>query len=97
MLHGTASVADEALVLLFSVETEVLIPCAICNHSVPVKISISRFCHTENLSEIKGGIFDYKIGVARIQILLEIPYKAECNGGDCPERASLGKISHKKR
>ena len=95
VLQGNASVADEALVLILSVETEAIMPCAICNRPVPIKISIPHCCHTENLSELKGGIFDYK-EVLREQILLEIPYKAECNGGDCPERASLAKYLTKK-
>jgi len=95
LIHGSATVADQSLVLLLSVETEAIMPCAVCNREVIVKISIPHLCHTEDLSEIKGGIFDYK-ETLREQILLELPYRAECNGGDCPERASLAKYFIKK-
>lgn len=94
-LKGSATVADEVLVLIFSIETEVNMPCAICNKEVKVKISIPDFCHTERLSEIKGSVFNYQ-EVLRQGVLLELPYIAECNGGDCPERAFLAQyLIHK--
>jgi uncharacterized metal-binding protein YceD (DUF177 family) len=89
-LKGSAAVTDDMLVLLLTVETEATLPCAICNQDVQVKISIPDLCHTERLADIKGGVFDYR-EVLREGILLELPYTAECNDGDCPERADLAK------
>jgi uncharacterized metal-binding protein YceD (DUF177 family) len=89
-LKGSVAVADETLVLTLAIETEAIMPCAICNRNVNVKILIPDFCHTENLADIKGGIFDYK-EILREGILLELPYTAECNGGGCSERAALAK------
>lgn len=93
-VEGTASVANEALVLMLSVSTEAIMPCAICNGDVQVKISIPHFCYTESVSAIKGAVFDYREPL-REQILLELPYRVECNGGDCPERASVAKYFKK--
>ena len=65
-------------------------PCALCNRDAQVKILIPDFCHTEALSEIKNGVFDYQ-ETLREEILLAVPYTAECNNGDCPERAGMAK------
>jgi uncharacterized metal-binding protein YceD (DUF177 family) len=93
-IEGSACVADEVLVLTLSIKTEATMPCAICNCDVQVQISIPHFCYTESLSEIKRGVFDYRQAL-REQILVELPYRAECNEGDCPERASLAKYFRK--
>src|ERR1700722_6212838 len=92
---GTATVADEMLLLQLAIETEATMRCAICNRDVQVKISITDFYVTKRLSEIKSGVFNYQ-EVLREGILLELPYSAECNGGDCPERVSLAKYFTKK-
>jgi uncharacterized metal-binding protein YceD (DUF177 family) len=89
-IKGLAQVADGMLVLNFSIETRAMMPCSICNADVEVNLLITDFCHTELLSQIKNGVFDYK-GALREEILLALPYRAECNGGDCPERTILAK------
>lgn len=90
ILKGTATMTDSMVVLYFNIETVAVMPCAICNQECRVKIVIRNFCHTEKLSEIKGGVFDYR-KVLREGILLELPYTAECNEGCCPERSTLAK------
>lgn len=90
VIQGEASVADDALVLRLHIETEATMPCAICNREVQVKISIRDLCHTEEIAGIKGAVFDYQ-EVVREAILLELPFTAECNRGDCPERATMAK------
>jgi uncharacterized metal-binding protein YceD (DUF177 family) len=90
VVEGIAEVADGTLILRLAVQTEASMPCAVCNRDIQVKISIPDFCHTEALAAIKGGVFDYR-EVLREEILLALPYTAECNDGDCPERASLAK------
>jgi uncharacterized metal-binding protein YceD (DUF177 family) len=89
-LRGIADVADEMFVLRLVIETELIMPCAICNQGTAIKISIPDFYYTEALAEIKGGLFDYR-DILREAILLEIPYTAECNSGHCPERAAMAK------
>ncbi len=89
-IEGQASVAENALVLRLKIETEARMPCSICNRDVKVKILIPDLCYTEELINIKSGVFDYQ-EVVREEILLGVPLIAECNQGDCPERALLAK------
>jgi uncharacterized metal-binding protein YceD (DUF177 family) len=93
-IEGNATLANDVLVLILAIEAEATMPCAVCNRPCQVKISISNFCHTVNLDCIKSHIFDYK-EILREGILLELPYKTECNGGDCPERIGLAKYFNK--
>jgi uncharacterized metal-binding protein YceD (DUF177 family) len=83
-----AEVADQALLLSFKIETEALLPCAICNEPTQVLIAIPSFLHTEELSSIKGDIFNFR-ECLREAILLELPQIAECHQGNCPERENL--------
>ena len=94
IVEGEASASDGALVLRLHLETEATMPCSICNNDVQVKISILNLCHTEEIAQIKGGVFDYQ-DVVREAILLELPFIAECNQGDCPERATMAKYISK--
>lgn len=94
-ISGSATLADETLVLRLSIETEAVLPCSICNRDVPYQISIPNFYFTIGLDEIKGAVFNYKEAL-REGILLELPYIAECNGGDCPERGNLAKYFTRK-
>jgi uncharacterized metal-binding protein YceD (DUF177 family) len=87
-LDGSAAAVDEMLVLRLSIHTEATMPCSICNKETQVKIFIPSFYYTKPLSEIKGSVFDYREAI-REEILLELPLSTECNGGDCPERATL--------
>jgi len=89
-IHGEAEFVDQALVLRLAVETEATMPCAICNENVQVKLEIPVFCHTEELADIKGDVFNFK-DVLREAILLELPPRAECNQGKCPQREDLAK------
>ncbi len=94
VIEGEASVADDVLVLRLHIETEATMPCSICNQNVQVKISIPDLCHTEEIANIKSSVFDYQ-EVVREAILLELPFIAECNHGDCPERATMAKYISK--
>ncbi len=90
LLDGIACVADTELVVRFDIETEALMACRICNELVPVKIAISSFYHSEPLSEIKTGIYDFKT-LLRESILVEIPTFVECHEGKCPHRKEIAK------
>lgn len=86
-VSGEAEMASTTLVIRLNVDTEIAVPCSICNNLTRVKISVRDYCHTEDLSDIKGGIFEYQ-NVLREAILLEVPLTAECSG-NCPEREKL--------
>jgi uncharacterized metal-binding protein YceD (DUF177 family) len=92
-LRGKASVRDGTLVLHFILSTIAVIPCAICNCETEVKIAVD-FYHTESISGIPSGIFDFA-AVIREAILLELPYTIECHGGNCPERETITKFLKK--
>jgi uncharacterized metal-binding protein YceD (DUF177 family) len=94
-IHGGTNLAEDVLVITLHVETEATMPCAVCNQDVQVKISIPHLCHTVELTEIKGAVFDYQ-EMLREEILLQLPFTAECNQGDCPERSSMAKYFTKK-
>jgi len=88
-IKGKAYLANEHLVIHLEVETQSLIPCAVCNKLTCITIRVPEFYHTEELSEIKGKIYQYADPL-REAILLEVPSFGECQGR-CPERKELEK------
>lgn len=96
-VRGWAEVSDRMLILQLSVQTEVLMPCAICNEDVSIKIDIPGFYHTEKLSSIRTGYFSFK-ELLREEIILMIPKKVECRLEGCPEREAMAHyLSNKKK
>lgn len=91
-IEGKAYLANDHLVIQLSVETKTAIPCAICNEPASQTIKIECFYHAEELSEIKGKVYDYSQPL-REAILLEVPSFAECKG-NCPKRNELNKYFH---
>lgn len=89
-LEGVAYLADDELILHWDIRAEALVACTICNDKVPVEIHIQNFYHSEPLSEIKTGIYNFK-DLLRDTILLEVPHFAECNGGKCSKRKDIAK------
>jgi uncharacterized metal-binding protein YceD (DUF177 family) len=87
-VKGHAYIAEDELVLHWSIWTEALIACSICNEKVPIEIKLEDFYHSEPISDIKGGIFNFK-DLLRETILLEVPPFAECNHGNCPKRKEV--------
>jgi len=87
-VHGEAYIAEEDLVLHFSVTAEALMPCSICNEMTPIEISLPSFYEAVPLDEIKGAIYDFR-ECLREEILLQIPHTAECHGGSCPKRKEM--------
>ncbi len=90
-LEGEAYLAQDSLILHFSIHTEVQLPCSICNEVVKVPIRIENSYHAIPLEEIKSGIYNMT-ELLRENILLEIPLFAECNEGSCPKRKDLKKF-----
>ena len=86
-LKGKAYIAEDHLVIQLDIETEALIPCAICNNGIKKKITVKGFYHTEELEKIRGHVYDYTDPL-REAILLEVPSYVECLE-NCPKRIDL--------
>lgn len=87
---GDAYIAGDALVLQLFITAYAMQPCSVCNEPVEVEIRLEKVYHTEQLADIKGGIFNFK-DMLREAILLEVPAFAECNQGNCRKRKELQK------
>jgi len=90
-VEGTACVSGTEFVLVLHVKTTACLPCCMCNCETEVSIEVPRLMHTQDVNEIKSGV--YRMGdLLREGILLELPLTAECCAGNCPERATLSKF-----
>ena len=89
-VSGKAYMANEHLVIDLSINAIALLPCKICNEMRPYPIEIGHTLITRDLSETKGGLYNFG-GDVREAILIEIPSIFECNGGDCPARKEMEK------
>jgi uncharacterized metal-binding protein YceD (DUF177 family) len=87
-ITGEIYLTDNTLVLHFAIEAVSLQPCLVCNETCSCKIRVKNHYHTEDVSQIKSGIFDFR-QVMRDAILLEVPSVVECRNGNCPEREVL--------
>ncbi len=89
-LQGTASLAENELILHWNIDTCATIPCLICNEPVGVPIEITDFYYSEPIEEIKSGVYNFK-SLLRETLLLEVPQFAECNSGKCKKRNEFQK------
>lgn len=89
VIKGEAYLAGEALIISCHLSTVGKMPCAICNEPVSVEIEVPQFYFAEELSNIRGGIYNFKEAI-REAILLEVPLFIECNG-KCPRRKDIEK------
>lgn len=89
-VNGEAYLTNDSLVLHLDLATRGIMPCTICNESVPVNISIRGCYHIESLKNVKFDIFDMR-EVVRESVLLETPSFIECGKGHCPKRKSIAK------
>ena len=87
-LQGEGYVADEELLFHFSAETEVELPCLICNEPVKYPINIKGIYKAFPIDEIKGGVCDI-VPAIREEILVSLPSFVECCEGACPSRKEL--------
>lgn len=87
LVQGEAYLSEEELVLRFSLQSEILMPCSICNRMIPQKIEVSSTYHTLPLEEIPSNVFDPS-SLFRETLLLELPQYVEC-GDKCPQRETL--------
>lgn len=87
-LWGEAYLAEDHLVVHFSIETKARLPCRICNHQVAFPIVIKNSSLTVPLTDCRSSVYEIADEV-RETILLEIPFFTECNAGKCPERQHI--------
>ncbi len=93
MVKGQAYLAEDNLVLNFSIHTAVILLCSICNAPVKIDIHIEAGYHVEPEANISNGVYNFK-EVLREMILLETPAFAECEG-KCPRRKEIARYLKK--
>lgn len=93
-ISGQAYLAEDKLVFHIDLFTRCLCRCIICNEQVPFDIRIEHVYHLEEISAVKGAVFDMK-PMLREMILLEIPPYLECHGGNCPARGQINSFLKK--
>ena len=93
-IKGEAYLANDHLVLHLNIRTNALITCAICNQATTYPIAIADHYHSEPLNELENPVFEYR-ELIREAILLKVPPFLECQGGNCPERATVNKFLKK--
>lgn len=86
-LRGKTYLAQDFLILHLSIQTEICMPCSICNEKAKKKINIPTFYHTEELVNIPSQVYDYATPL-REAILLEIPSYLQCLE-NCPKQSEL--------
>lgn len=94
LVKGEAFVCGGNFVLRLGIKTSVDLLCSICNSRVSVALGIASLLHTQKVEEIRSGLFQMA-DLLREAILLELPHRAECNLGNCPEREEIKKYFSK--
>ncbi|MDF2578162.1 MAG: hypothetical protein K0S74_1646 [Chlamydiales bacterium] len=87
-IYGSAYLAGEELIIQLTARTEAIIPCNICNQEVTTPIILKDFYHVVPIAEIPEKCFDFS-SIVREEILLQAPFFAECNNGNCSLRKEL--------
>jgi hypothetical protein len=77
--------AEDQLIISISAKTEIETPCSICNEWTTIPLSVEKYLVTEFLEEISGSTYPFEQAL-REALLLQVPYTAECNQGQCPAR-----------
>lgn len=87
-VKGEVYLTDAHLIIHLKAQTKVGMPCAVCNQLIETELKVDNFYFTVAVEEIKSAIFDYSDAL-REALLIELPKTVECNGGKCPERATM--------
>ncbi len=87
-VKGEAYLTDAHLIIHLKADTQIAMPCAVCNQMIDFEIKVDNFYHTEPIEEIPSAVFNYGEAL-REALLIELPRTVECNGGKCPERALI--------
>lgn len=84
-VKGEAYLANDHLVIHLHACTKLKMPCSICNEMIQTELTVKDFYQTEPIKEYADGLFDLSVPL-REAICIEIPRRAECNHGNCPQR-----------
>jgi uncharacterized metal-binding protein YceD (DUF177 family) len=87
-VKGEAYLTDDHLILHLKATTQATMPCAVCNTMIKIELKVENFYHTEPVEEIRSAVYDFS-EVLREALLIELPRTVECNGGKCPDRATI--------
>jgi uncharacterized metal-binding protein YceD (DUF177 family) len=87
-IKGEAYVLDDLLMLDFSLELEIEMPCSICNRPTRVALQNKNILISLPLSELPSSVFDCT-DLVREETVMLLPQFVECKKGACPERARL--------
>jgi uncharacterized metal-binding protein YceD (DUF177 family) len=91
-IEGSAYLADDTLIIKLSIETQVMIPCSVCNEEVIVDLYIGNHYDSIPLSDLRARTIDIT-PLLREAVLLSTPRFTECSDGQCPQRTELNKYS----
>lgn len=89
-VKGVGYLAEDHIVIHVDVEGSAYLPCSVCNKPVNIPVILKNAYITKPLSDLSGGKLDFTEDL-RETILLEVPSFAECNEGNCPDRAYIEK------
>lgn len=87
-VKGEAYLTDAHLIIHLKAQTQVSMPCAVCNQMIHIDLKVDDFYHTVPIEEIPSAVFNYSEAL-REALLIELPKTVECNGGNCPDRATI--------
>ncbi len=90
-LKGGVYATDDHLILQLSAETEVEMPCSVCNEKTFVPLKTEEIFHTIPFDEMESTTFDFT-DLVREEIIILIPQFVECNQGKCPSRTDISKF-----
>jgi uncharacterized metal-binding protein YceD (DUF177 family) len=88
IVKGQAGVSNNNFFITLSMETVATLRCIICNEPTKVAIRVKNVTHTQNMDELRSGLF-MMTHLIRESVLLEIPLRAECGPDQCPERKQM--------
>ncbi len=91
---GEVYIAGNELILHLSLNVTAQLPCKFCNGPAEVPIEVNDLYETIEVDKLKTGIFNF-LEIVKENLLIEVPFLAECNQGNCSERAEMGKYLSK--
>ena len=90
-IEGSFYTTPDHLIGNLQVNTNLMMPCSICDETFSIPICVDNYYITEPLENIPSGLYYPQDGI-REAILLETPSFYECNNGQCPCRKELATI-----
>lgn len=85
---GNAYIADDWLIIQGSIETTLMMRCAMCSELFEFPVHITDWMHEEPIENCTSGTFSYE-QLIRESVLLEAPFYALCGGKVCLHREEV--------